>query len=101
MTTPERIPAEPSLPTIAESGVPGYEVTNWHGLIGPKGLPRPVVERLNGEMTKIIRQKEMEERLQSDGLSAAGGTPEQLYERVKNELETWRQVIEKAGIRIN
>lgn len=101
VTTSERVPAEPNIPTVAESGVPGYEVTNWHGLIGPKGLPRPVVERLNGEMTKVIRQKEMEERLRSDGLSPAGGTPDQLYEQIRKEIDQWRQVIARAGIRIN
>jgi tripartite-type tricarboxylate transporter receptor subunit TctC len=101
VTTSERVPAEPSIPTVAESGVPRYEVTNWHGLIGPKGLPRPVVERLNNEMTKIIRQNEMEERLQSNGLAPAGGTPEQLYEQIRKEIEQWRQVIVRAGIKIN
>jgi len=101
VTTSARVPAEPGLPTVAESGVPGYEVTNWHGLIGPKGLPPPVVERLNGEMTKIIRGKDMEARLQSDGLSAAGGTPEQLYEQIRKEIEQWRQVVLRAGIKIN
>ncbi len=101
VTTSARVPAEPGLPTVAESGVPGYEVTNWHGLIGPKGLPPQVVERLNGEMTKIIRGRDMEERLQSDGLSAAGGTPEQLYEQIRKEIEQWRQVVLRAGIKIN
>lgn len=101
VTTSQRVPAEPSIPTVAESGVPGFEVSNWHGLIGPKALPRPVVERLNGEMTKILRQKEMEERLQSDGLSPVGGTPEQLYEQIRKEIEQWRQVVQRAGIRIN
>ncbi len=101
ISTMERIPAEPGIPTIAEAGVPGYEVTNWHALIGPKGLPRPVVERINGEVSKILRQKDMDEKLQSDGLSPAGGTPEQLYDRVRNELETWRKVVTKAEIKIN
>ena len=101
VTTSTRVPAEPGLPTVAESGVPGYEVTNWHGLIGPKGLPRPVVERLNGEMTKILRQKDMEERLQADGLTPAGGTPEQLYEQIRREIEQWRSVVQRAGVRIN
>lgn len=101
VTTSARVPAEPGLPTVAESGVPGYEVTNWHGLIGPKGLPPPVVERLNGEMTKIIRGKDMEERLQSDGLSAAGGTPGELYEQIRKEIEQWRQVVLRAGVKIN
>ena len=52
-------------------------------------------------MTKIIRGKDMEERLQSDGLSAAGGTPEQLYEQIRKEIEQWRQVVLRAGIKIN
>jgi tripartite-type tricarboxylate transporter receptor subunit TctC len=100
VTTPDRIPAEPNLPTVAESGVPGYEVTNWHGLIGPKGLPRPVVERLNSETEKILRQKETTDRFQTAGLAPAGGTPEQLYERVKRELEVWAGVVKRAGIKI-
>ena len=101
VTTPERVRAEPNIPTVAESGVPGYEVTNWHGLIGPKGLPRPVVERLNAEMNKILHQKEMEERLQSEGVAPAGGTPEQLYEQVRKEIEVWNGVVTRAGIKIN
>jgi len=101
VSTPERMPAEPALPTVAESGVPGYEVTNWHGLIGPKGLPRAVVERLNGEMAKILSLKEMEERLQADGMSPAGGTPEQLFEQIRKEVGQWRQVVVRAGITVN
>ena len=101
VTTPERVAAAPALPTVAESGVPGYEVVNWHGLIGPRGLPRPVVERLNGEMSKILQQKDMEERLRAEGISPAGGTPERLHERVRVELEQWRKVVQAAGIKIN
>jgi tripartite-type tricarboxylate transporter receptor subunit TctC len=101
VTTPERMFAEPGLPTVTESGVPGYEVTNWHGLIGPKGLPRAVVERLNGEMAKILRLKDMEERLQADGMAPAGGTPEQLFEQIRKEIGQWRQVVVRAGIQIN
>ena len=101
VTTPERMAAEPQLPTVAESGVPGYEVTNWHGLIGPKGLPRAVVERLNAELGKILGQKDMEVRLQGDGMSPAGGTPEQLYEQIRKEIVQWKQVVDRAGIKIN
>ena len=101
VTTPERIAAEPSLPTVAESGVPGYAVTNWLALIGPKGLPRAIVDRLNGETAKILKQKEFEDRLQAAGVSAAGGTPEQLYDQVRREIEQWRKVVERAGIKIN
>jgi len=101
VTTPERIPAEPNLPTIAESGVPGYEVTNWHALIGPKGLPRAVVDRLNAETAKILKVKDMEERMQTDGIAPAGGTPEQLHEHIRKEIEQWRGVVQRAGIKIN
>ncbi|MDB5812539.1 MAG: hypothetical protein JWN94_4661 [Betaproteobacteria bacterium] len=101
VSTPERIAAEPDLPTIAESGVPGYEVTNWHGLIGPKNLPRPVVERLNSEMNKALKQKETGERLQADGVSPSGGAPEQLFEQIRKEIEQWRQVVTRANIKIN
>ena len=101
VTTPERIAAEPQLPTVTESGLPGYEVTNWHALIGPKAIPRAIVERLNAEMTKILGQKDMAERLQGDGVSPAGGTPEQLFAQIRKEIEQWRQVVTRAGIKIN
>ncbi len=99
VTTPERIAAEPNLPTVAESGVPGYEVTNWHGLIGPKALPRAVVERLHGEMAKILNLHEMASRLQADGMTPAGGTSAQLLEQIRKEIEQWRQVVVRAGIK--
>lgn len=101
VTTPQRIAAEPDLPTIAEAGVPGYEVTNWHALIGPKGIPRPITERINSEMNKILKSREMEERLQGDGVSPSGGTPEQLAEQIRKEIEQWRQVVQRAGVKIN
>jgi tripartite-type tricarboxylate transporter receptor subunit TctC len=101
VTTPERIAAEPQLPTVTESGLPGYEVTNWHALIGPKAIPRAIVERLHAEMTKILGQKDMAERLQGDGVSPAGGTPEQLFAQIRKEIEQWRQVVTRAGIKIN
>ncbi|HTD91954.1 MAG TPA: tripartite tricarboxylate transporter substrate-binding protein, partial [Burkholderiales bacterium] len=100
VTTATRIAAEPGIPTIAEAGVPGYEVTNWHALIGPRGLPRAVVERLNSEVTKIIRGKDMEDRLRGDGVAPAGGTPEQLLEQIRREITMWRNVVKAADIKI-
>jgi len=101
VTTAKRIPAQPGIPSIAESGVPGYDVTNWHGLIGPKGMPRQVVARINGEVAKIIKQKEMEEQLQSDGLSADGGPPEEFQQRISKEIDQWKKVVARAGIKPN
>lgn len=100
VTSAERIAVEPDIPTIAESGVSGYEAINWHGLIGPKGLPRPIVDRINREAAKVIRMKEVEERLQADGVAPTGGTPEQFYALVRKEIAQWREVIAHAKVRI-
>lgn len=100
VTTAERIAAEPEIPSIAEAGVPGYDVSNWHALIGPKGVSRAVVDRINGEVLKIVRQKEVEERLRGDGVSPTGTTPEQLNDLIRREYEQWKKVIARAGIRI-
>jgi len=100
VTTAARLPTEPSIPTIAEAGVPGYEVNNWHAMIGPKGVARPIVERLHGEVSKIIRTKEMEERLRGDGVLPAPSTPEELQEQIRREIVTWRGVVKQAGIKI-
>jgi tripartite-type tricarboxylate transporter receptor subunit TctC len=100
VTTSTRLPAAPDVPTIAESGVPGYEVTNWQALIGPRGIPRPVVDRINMTVNQALKPREMEEKLQADGVSPAGGTPEQLYEQIRKELDMWHKVVARAGIKV-
>ena len=100
VTTSERVAAAPDIPTVAESGVPDYEVTNWHGLIGPKGLPRAIVERLNGEVNKAIKGKDLEAKLQANGVSPAGGNPELLYDLIRREIAQWRQVVTAAGVKV-
>jgi tripartite-type tricarboxylate transporter receptor subunit TctC len=100
VTTPRRIPAEPDVPTVAEAGVPGYEVTLWHGLIGPKGIPPAIVQRLNDEITKVLKLKEAAEQLQNDGVSPAGGTPEQFLAAIKKEIEVWQKVVRDAGVKV-
>jgi tripartite-type tricarboxylate transporter receptor subunit TctC len=99
VTTSTRIPALPDIPTVAESAVPGYEVVSWYGLIGPKGMPRPIVDRLNGEVTKALKLKETAERLQSDGQSPAGGSPEQLLATIEKEIVLWRKVVSNIGVK--
>ena len=99
VTTSKRIPALPDVPTIAESGVKGYEVINWHALVGPKGLPQPIVERLNSELNKAIKSKDMEDKLAADGVSAAGGPPEQLTALIKRDIERWTKVVRETGVK--
>lgn len=100
MTSLERSKADPDIPTFAESGLPGYEATNWHAMIGPKGMPRPIVDRLNSEVRKIIAQKDMENTMQANGVDPTGGTPEQLAEHIRKEVELWRRVIAKANVKV-
>jgi tripartite-type tricarboxylate transporter receptor subunit TctC len=99
VTTSQRLAAEPSISTVAESGVPGYEVVLWHGFIAPKGVPAPVIERLNAEVNKILQLKETAEQLQNDGVSPAGGGPEQFLAAIKKEIEVWRKVVNDAGVK--
>jgi tripartite-type tricarboxylate transporter receptor subunit TctC len=99
VTSAKRIPALPSVPTVGESGVKGYEVVLWHGLIGPKGLPRPIVNRINSEATNALRLKETAQQLQNDGVSPAGGTPEQFLAQIKKEIVVWRKVAADAGVK--
>jgi len=72
---------------------------SWYGLIGPKGMPRPIVDRLNTEVTKALELKAMAEQLQSDGHSPAGGSPEQLLAKIKKEIVVWRKVVSDAGVK--
>jgi tripartite-type tricarboxylate transporter receptor subunit TctC len=99
VTTPGRLIAEPDIPTVMESGVPGYETTLWHGLIGPKGLAPAIVDRLNAEVTKVLKLKEASDQLQNDGVSPAGGAPEEFRAAIRREIELWRKVVSDAGVK--
>lgn len=100
VTTSKRISAAPELPTVAEAGLPGYEVILWHGLVGPKGMPKAIVDRLNNEAGQILKSKTMEDLLAADGVTPAGGTPEQFKALIKSDIERWRKVVERAGIKV-
>ena len=99
VTTAKRLAALPDVPTLAESGVKGYDVVLWHGLVGPKGLPRPIVERVNNELNKALKAKDMEDKLAVDGVSPAGGTPEQFAATIKRDIDIWRKVVQMAGVK--
>lgn len=99
MTSATRIPTEPGIPALAET-VPGYESTNWHAMIGPKGIPRPVVDRINAEVRKIVSRKDMENTLHTSGVfPQGGGSPEQVYELIRKDHDQWKKVVIQAGIK--
>jgi tripartite-type tricarboxylate transporter receptor subunit TctC len=99
-TSAERLAAEPTIPTLAESGLPGYEVILWHGLAGPKGLPRAVIDRINAEVSAVVKSTDAAEQLQTDGVMPMRSTPGELGVTLRREIELWRKVIQDAGIKL-
>lgn len=101
VTTASRVPAVREIPTVAESGLPGYEVNNWNGIVVPRATARPIVERLNAEFNKILRVPDVTERLEKDGSAPAGGTPEEFSARLSKEMAQWSKVITRAGVKVD
>jgi len=97
VTTPKRSRALPDVPSIAES-IPGYDVTHWYAMWGPKGLPKDVVTRWNKEMARILRTEAMQKFFEREGLELAGGPPDELRDRVRSDLEKWKRVVKEANI---
>lgn len=90
----------PELPTVSESGVPGYDTASWYGYLAPAGTPQPIVQRLNAEIIQGIKSPDMSERLATDGAEPAGGTPDDFGQFVASEIMRWRTVVQAAGIRL-
>jgi len=99
VTSAARVGSAPELPTIAESGYAGFETTTWHALLLPARTPASTVTRLHGEMTRILQQPEMVQRLTSQGSTIVASTPQQLTERIRSETAKWTKVIREAGIK--
>ena len=99
VTSPKRVPELPTTPTIAEAGLPGYEVTTWSGIYVPTGTPQPIVDQLNAEINRMVQQADVRERLQSIGLQPVGGTPAALGDYLKSEIARWTKVVKAAGIK--
>ena len=98
VTSPRRNAALPEVPTVMESGY-RYEVNNWHGLMGPKGLPKAIVDKLNSEINTVIRDPEFAQRIASEGLMPAGGPPEKLLTLLRNEIADWAKVVKQTGLK--
>jgi tripartite-type tricarboxylate transporter receptor subunit TctC len=101
VTGPKRSPALPDIPTIAEAGVPGYEATTWTGIVGPVGLPKPVVALLNAELNKMIASPSFREKTAPIGSEPMGGTPEQFRDFIRSEHAKWGDIVRRAGAKID
>jgi len=99
VTPGKRVPAMPDVPTFAEAGVPGMVVVNWYGLIGPRGMPAAIVERVSKETAKAVQSPDMSKRLIADGSASVGSSPQAFAAHVRAEQEQWTKVIKHAGIR--
>jgi tripartite-type tricarboxylate transporter receptor subunit TctC len=99
VTTVKRTQALPDVPSIAEAGVPGYEATQWFGVLAPAGTPRPIIERLHQEMVKLLRSADVRDRLIADGTDPVGNTPEEFAAYIRSETDKWTRVIAAAGIK--
>ena len=99
ITSAQRSPLEPALPTMAESGVPGYEVVGWQGLFGVAGTPPDIVARLQAEVAKVLRLPEVRERLAALGAEPVGSTPAEFGAFVRAENARWGRIIREKGIR--
>ena len=99
-TGARRLTTLPEMPTVAESGVTGYEAASWYGILAPVQTPRPVIDTLNREIVAIMRRPELRERLIADGAEPVGNTPEEFAAYIKRELPRWAAVIKAAGIQI-
>lgn len=93
VTTARRSPVAPGVPTVAESGVPGYEVVQWSGVLGPAGLPGSTVARLNAEIVKVLGKAEIRDRLIASGAEPGGGTPEQFAALIKSDIAKWSRIV--------
>ena len=93
----QRVPSAPDTPTVAEQGLPGFETGSYQGVIGPAGMPRETVAKLNAELIKVLNTAEMKERFAKQGTEVRTGTPESLGSWMTTEQAKWAKVVKESG----
>ena len=101
MTGPKRSQTLPDLPTLSEAGVKGYEITTWTAMIAPKGLPQPIVKKLNAEIQRACTNPRLVAALTAQGASCVASTPEQFAQFVRQERVKWGDIVKKSGAKID
>ena len=98
VSSPKRVPSIPDIPTVAESGLPGYAVSQWYAVLAPKGVPQTVIEKVNKALVTVLQDPELAKHLTSDGAVAASSSPAELATHLKSETERWSRIVKKAGL---
>lgn len=98
LTSVKRTAVLPGVPTIAESGVPGYEAKNWYGILAPAGVPKSIVAKLNRQINEILRAPDIAGAIAKQGADIEGGTPEEFRKYLQSEIAKWTKVIQAAGL---
>jgi len=101
VTGEHRSPGFPDVPTVAEAGVPGYAAPTWSGVIGPAGIPRPIVDKLNAAINRAINSSAFKERFAVIGDEPAGGTPEEFADTIAKDSAKWKEVVVRSGARLD
>jgi len=99
VTTAARTPFLPDLPTISESGLPGYDVSVWYGMLAPAGTPKAIVAKLNAEIVRALQTPDLKDRFAKMGSTATSSTPAEFDAFIKRDYERWARVIRNAGIK--
>ena len=101
VSTLKRSPVLPQLPTVAESGLPGFEVSVWFAVLAPSGTPRDIVQRLNAVLVKALQAPDVKQRLADQGADPVGNTPEQFAAVIQRDLVKWAKVVKDSGVRLD
>jgi tripartite-type tricarboxylate transporter receptor subunit TctC len=101
ITDSKRSPAAPDLPTVAEAGLPGYEVDQWYGIITHAKVPRPIVNKLREGIAEVLKSPDIAKRLAGDGSTPVGSTPEQFNAHIKSEIAKWKKLAKDANLKLN
>ena len=101
VTTAKRSAAAPQIPTLAEAGVPGYDMSTWYGLIGPAGMPPAIITQLNNELNAILQDPVIRQKMVAQGVDPVTGSPEEFGQFIRKETRYWAELIKKAKVELN